>query len=111
MTVCGRCLGIYAGFVAGTFLYPFVRGFSRLALPRPRVLLALTLPLVVDGLAGLLGLWATPMLLRSVTGFLWGGLLPFYFIPGVASAIIERKSSGRSTGPGDLEIRPGKNIE
>jgi uncharacterized membrane protein len=111
MTVCGRCLGIYAGFVAGTLLYPFFRGFGRLDLPRPRVFFVLILPLAVDGLAGLLGLWETPTLVRSVTGFIWGGILPFYFIPGVSSAILERKRPGRSAGREDLVIRPGKHIE
>ena len=36
LAVCGRCLGIYAGFAAGLALYPFVRGLSsKPALPRP----------------------------------------------------------------------------
>ncbi len=29
LPVCGRCLGIYAGFLLGVLAYPFVRGFSR----------------------------------------------------------------------------------
>src|SRR5512136_1552016 len=34
LAVCGRCLGIYAGFAMGLAFYPFVRGFSRLVLPK-----------------------------------------------------------------------------
>ncbi len=111
MTVCGRCLGIYAGFAAGVVLYPFLRGFDRLVLPRARLFLLCTLPLAVDGLAGLVGLWTAPGPLRFVTGLLWGGLLPFYFIPGVASAFFERRGPGRPPGNGNLEKRSGKDIE
>ncbi len=92
MTVCGRCLGIYAGFLAGITLYPILQGFTRVSLPPARIFLVLTLPLAADGLAGLIGLWESAKVLRFLTGFVWGGLLPYYFIAGVSSAFLERKS-------------------
>jgi uncharacterized membrane protein len=91
LAVCGRCLGIYAGFAAGLALYPFVRGFSKLALPKARLFLLLTLPLAVDGTAGLLGVWRSPIGLRFATGLLWGTVLPFYFVTGVADLVRTRR--------------------
>jgi uncharacterized membrane protein len=91
LAVCGRCLGIYAGFLAGLVLYPLVRGFSRPALPGARTFVLVTLPLALDGLAGLLGVWKSPIGLRFATGVLWGALLPFYFVAGVADLVRTRR--------------------
>jgi uncharacterized membrane protein len=91
LAVCGRCLGVYAGFAAGLALYPLIRGFSRSALPPARRFLLSVLPLAVDGLAGLLGLWASPIGVRFATGLAWGALLPFYFVPGLADLALTRR--------------------
>jgi len=105
LAVCGRCLGIYAGFAAGLALYPFIRGFSRLALPSARVFGLSILPMAVDGLAGVLGIWESPIGARFATGFVWGTVLPFYFVTGIADLVLTRRKrrSGR-----DLEIKPGQ---
>ncbi len=92
LPVCGRCLGIYSGFLAGTTLYPVLRGFGRLSLPSAPFFVFFTLPLAVDGLAGLLAVWTTPAVIRFATGFLWGSLLPYYFVPGVTTAFLPRRS-------------------
>lgn len=91
LAVCGRCLGIYAGFVAGLALYPFVRGFSRPALPKARTLVLMTSPMALDAAAGIAGLWSSPGALRFATGFVWGTLLPFYFVAGLADLLAARK--------------------
>jgi len=91
LAVCGRCLGIYAGVLAGLVLYPLIRGFSRLALPRARTFVFVTLPLALDGLAGVLGIWRSPIGLRFATGVLWGAILPFYFVPGLADLVRTRR--------------------
>ncbi|NTU51325.1 MAG: DUF2085 domain-containing protein [Candidatus Aminicenantes bacterium] len=91
LAVCGRCLGVYAGFAAGLALYPFVRGFSRLALPRARVFVLSILPLALDGVAGVLGLWRSPMEVRFLTGLAWGAILPLYFVTGVADLVLTRR--------------------
>jgi len=83
LAVCGRCLGIYAGFAAGLIVYPLVRGFSRIALPPARLFLLLTLPMALDAAGGIFGAWKTPIGLRFATGFVWGPILPFYFVTGV----------------------------
>ncbi len=66
LAVCARCAGFYAGLalIAGAGL-----GLGRVVRVRPVGLFAL-LPLVVDGSANLLGLWASPAPLRALTGVL-----------------------------------------
>lgn len=91
LAVCGRCLGIYAGFAAGLFLYPLVRGFSRPTLPAALLFALLTLPLAVDGLAGFVRIWRSPIGVRFATGFVWGAILPFYFVAGLADLLRARK--------------------
>lgn len=96
LAVCGRCLGIYAGFLAGLVAYPLVRGFSRLELPRSGTFLWLSFPIGVDALGGILGIWASPIGLRFATGLVWGTSLPFYFITGVAELVVSRKARVRA---------------
>ncbi len=108
LAVCGRCLGIYIGFAAGLVVYPLVRGFSRLALPPARLFLILTLPMALDGAAGLLGLWRSPIGLRFATGFAWGTVLPFYFVTGVADFFRTRKERAAARG---LERPASKKVE
>ncbi len=104
LAVCGRCLGIYLGFAAGLVIYRIVRGFDRPALPSARAFLIATLPMALDGLAGLLGLWRSPIGVRAATGFVWGTLLPFFFVGGVSDAFAKRKdrraARNLSNGPG-----------
>ncbi len=91
LAVCGRCLGIYAGFAAGLAVCPFIRGFRAAALPRPTIFLLSILPLAVDGVGGVLGLWKSPIGLRFVTGLVWGTVLPFYFVAGLADLAASRR--------------------
>jgi len=108
LAVCGRCLGIYAGFAAGLVLYPFVRGFARIALPAARLFVLLTLPLAFDAVAGILGLWRSPIGVRFATGLVWGTILPFYFVTGVADFFRLRKERAASRA---LEQAPQKKVE
>ncbi len=91
LAVCARCLGIYAGFLAGLGLYPFLRGFTKVRLPKTKLFLALSLPIVVDTVGNFLGLWGTSNILRLFTGFLWGLILPLYFVTGLAELAIKSK--------------------
>ncbi len=109
LAVCGRCLGVYLGFLGGLLAYPFIRGFSKLELPRAMTFLGFSAPIGVDGLAGILGIWASPIGVRLATGILWGTILPLYFVTGVAGLIIERRArrSGRE-GPAPPARTPAK---
>lgn len=87
LAVCSRCLGIYAGFLGGTLLYPFVRGVVTVRLPKLKTFILLTLPIASDTAGNVLSLWRTSDWGRFLVGFLWGSLLPFYFITGIADAL------------------------
>jgi len=88
LAVCGRCFGIYSGFLAGAVLYPLIRGFKRLALPSIRLFFLASLPAAIEVLLGLTKLWQAPIGMRFATGFVWGALLPFYFITGVTELVL-----------------------
>ena len=88
LAVCARCLGIYSGFLAGLLFYPFLNGFSSLHLPSTRSFFLVTIPIGIDTLGNFFHVWATPNWPRFVLGFIWGIILPFYFIVGIADMII-----------------------
>jgi uncharacterized membrane protein len=117
LAVCGRCLGIYAGFLAGLLLYPFARGFSRIALPSGRLFLALSIPIGLDFAGGLTGIVASPIGVRFATGILWGSILPFYFMAGVSEFLLRRgslkglSSSSPGTKSPALDNSGEKNVE
>jgi uncharacterized membrane protein len=90
LAVCGRCLGVYTGFLAGLLAYPAVRGFRRVALPSLPLFVLLSLPIGLDFGGGLLGLWTSPIGLRYATGFVWGTALPYFFVTGLAELLGRR---------------------
>jgi uncharacterized membrane protein len=93
LAVCGRCLGIYAGFAVGLLAYPLLRGLSsKPALPSARTFAVAILPLAVDGTAGFLGLWGSPIGLRFATGLAWGTVLPFYVLAGAVDLVLLRRA-------------------
>lgn len=100
LAVCSRCLGIYFGFLAGMALYPFLKGFSSLSLPKNRTFLLLSFPIVLDTIGNFFHIWSTSNWIRFATGFLWGCILPFYFIIGIADLFIhltQRKEDQEKT--------------
>lgn len=89
LAVCTRCFGIYVGFFVGTGLFPFLKGFSNLNLPKTKIFIFMSLPIAFDFIGNLLHFWVTPNWLRFITGFLWGKILPFYFIIGLTDLILK----------------------
>jgi uncharacterized membrane protein len=107
LAVCGRCLGVYTGFLAGLLAYPAVRGFRRVALPSLSFFILLSLPIGLDFGGGLLGLWTSPIGLRYATGFIWGTVLPYFFVTGLAELFGRRAARPMPVDPA-LERRPQK---
>jgi uncharacterized membrane protein len=87
LAVCARCTGIYLGSFIGLLAYPLSRGFDAVRLPRTRTLALISSPLALDWAANLLGLWNTGSPLRFVSGWIWGLILPFYFMTGVGELV------------------------
>jgi len=92
LAVCARCLGIYSGFLAGTGLYPFIRGFSKISLPKVKGFILVSLPIVMDTIGNFFHLWMTSSGVRFLIGFIWGLILPFYFITGILDISIWGRS-------------------
>lgn len=67
LPVCARCTGFYAGLaIAGLISLLAIR--IGLGWRTGMAIFLLAVPLVVDGLANILGLWNTPNMIRAVTG-------------------------------------------
>ncbi len=84
LAVCARCMGIYAGFLLGTILFPFLRGFSAPSLPQAKMIIFVSVPIVMDAAGNFLGVWSSSNWVRFGTGAFWGVLLPFYFLGGIS---------------------------
>lgn len=91
LAVCARCLGIYIGFLGGTLAYPLRNGFTLKSLPSRITFLSVSLPIGLDTAGNFLSLWNSPDWLRLSLGIIWGGLLPFYVITGIADFFLHRK--------------------
>jgi uncharacterized membrane protein len=91
MAVCTRCLGIYTGCFLGMILYPVIQGFSSTATPKILLFVLMTSPIAIDTVGNFFSLWETTPWLRFFVGFIWGAILPFYFISGLADAWINKK--------------------
>jgi len=73
LAVCDRCVGIYAGVLVGVATAGWARElWAWLRTADHLVLLGSLLPLAVDWLGPVLGLWANAPLSRAATGGLFG---------------------------------------
>lgn len=84
LPVCSRCTGIYLG-IAVTYIFLISRrGFKVNALPSLGVALAvmaMLLPMAVDGVSSYLGLRETTNTVRFLTGLVAGAALPVFAFP------------------------------
>jgi uncharacterized membrane protein len=101
--VCSRCTLIYLGFLAGSIIFPLVRGFKKKDMPPIWLLLIPVFLLFTDFLFDILDILRNSFTTRSITGFLVGAVLPFYIIPGtiifveeVNAFIKNYKNAGKS---------------
>lgn len=103
LAVCARCTGIYLGFWLGLALYPILRGWRRISLPSARAFLIVSAPIVLDTAANFLRFWKTTTAVRLATGVLWGTILPFYFVVGMADLFLSRQKKLEISGGFPLE--------
>jgi len=97
LPVCTRCLGIYTGFLAGAWSYPFFRGFRALQVPRVKTFLIFSMPIVLDTIGNFLNIWSTGAWLRFFFGLMWGVILPYYFITGLADFFVHRSLKSKES--------------
>ncbi|MGD8717924.1 MAG: DUF2085 domain-containing protein [Candidatus Zixiibacteriota bacterium] len=95
LPVCARCTGIYVG-IAVTYVFLISRrGFRVNALPKLPVamaIVALLLPMAVDGVSSYLGLRETTNTLRFLTGLSAGSALPIFAFPLLSAELIVDKN-------------------
>ena len=96
VAVCARCLGIYAGFLLGTFIFPLVKGFSKPTMPKAKILIFLSIPIFIDATGNLVGLWISSDWMRLLTGIIWAIILPFYFLAGLTDYFLQKKKRTNS---------------
>jgi len=92
MGVCSRCASIYAGFIIGQLLYPFLRDLRESDFPPRWILIGAAIPTAIDFAGGVLGLFANTFLSRTLTGILFGAVAAFYITPGLVSALNDWRS-------------------
>jgi uncharacterized membrane protein len=79
--VCTRCSGVYMGLLIGLLIYPLVRRIDEIE-PIPRFWLFLSLvPISIDWLLTIFGIWENTHLSRFVTGFILGATCAAYIVP------------------------------
>jgi uncharacterized membrane protein len=83
LAVCSRCTGIYLGLFIGTILYPLIFSIKRQRIPSFKLFILFSFPMGLDVIGNILNLWISSGIIRFLTGFIFGLLLPFYLIPGI----------------------------
>jgi len=75
LAVCDRCLGIYSGLLGGSLaLWALRRTWQRFETAGRYVLLGALVPLGIDWIGPVLGLWQNTPVSRALTGFLFGAV-------------------------------------
>ena len=85
---CGRCLGIYLGFLAGCLVILLFRNPLQAKPPRPWAFALASLPLGLDVLANFFNIWDLGNWFRLATGLGWGFILPFYALAGFVDLVL-----------------------
>ncbi|MBR9977082.1 MAG: DUF2085 domain-containing protein [Bacteroidetes bacterium] len=103
MNVCHRCSGIYLAFTGILLLFPFLRQtrmFRSFSFP---MLLLLLVPLLLDYILDVLGIWVNSPFSRVASGVLVGGGLALFIVP----AWMEMWTSWRNPSPNESrEVSP-----
>lgn len=81
MSVCHRCSGIYVSFTAVLLLFPLLRGLRIFDSFSFRRLAILMLPLLLDYMLDVLGVWQNSPLSRSLSGLVAGAALALFTMP------------------------------
>ncbi len=87
VAVCQRCLAIYAAWLGFGLLFGLVR--ARLRPIQPRSFLLLLIPIAVDGVGQLFGLWASSWQSRLVTGAMFALALVWFAYPYLEQGMAE----------------------
>lgn len=79
--VCARCTGIYLGALIAVIIYSLFKEIDETKTPSKWPLIISLIPIGIDGLGQLIGLWESNNFLRLITGFIFGFVVLFYLLP------------------------------
>ena len=95
--VCSRCFGVYFGLFAGFIIYLFFRSIEETE-PLPRIWLFLSLvPIAIDWLLGVFGIWENTFLSRFFTGMILGIACAVFIVPAIVelAQFLSKKTSAK----------------
>ena len=99
--MCIRCSAIYFGFLAGLLILPLSGALKGINVPKPILLIAFTIPMLVDVVLNDTGLLFSTSMTRVATGFLFGGVMPWCIVPLLSEAcsqLIHKKNQSLDSG-------------
>ena len=88
--VCGRCLGIYIGFLFGTIFYPVFRGWND-STPQIKWLAWASVPSMIDFIVSVSGLAVIHNEARVAAGLVLGATAAFYVVPAMFQLSVHSK--------------------
>jgi len=86
LAVCSRCTSIYLAFLLGAILYPLL---PARVVPSRFILLLSIIPMVLDVVAGTIGIHEVTSVTRAITGAMFGLIIPFFVIPAGIEAVTQ----------------------
>jgi uncharacterized membrane protein len=93
--VCSRCFGVYLGMLLGLIVYPLWRRIDDIE-PLPRFWLFLSLiPIGIDWLLGVTGIWENNHATRLITGMILGFTCATYIVPAVVEIVRNLRKPAR----------------
>jgi uncharacterized membrane protein len=96
--VCMRCSAIYFSFFLSLLLYPLFHRLSSPLFPgRWWVALAVA-PMIIDVLLNFMGIHPSTPLTRTITGVLFGSVLPLYIVPPLLEGVAQLRSQFSARG-------------
>jgi len=88
MPICARCVGIYAGLLAGVMAFPMMRRASERVM---RILLAIAAtPILIDGVTQAIGLRESTNPLRLATGLAVGAAFGLWMLVAIETRARQR---------------------
>jgi uncharacterized membrane protein len=90
--VCIRCSAIYFSFFLSLLLYPLFRRLSSPLYPGRWWIALAVAPMILDVLLNFTGIHTSTPMTRTISGILFGSVLPFYILPPLLEGIAQLRS-------------------
>lgn len=87
LAVCSRCSSIYFAFLIATIVYPIITPTLQYSCTPRSLLFAALLPMLLDVGLDFIGIHSSTFFTRTITGSLFGIVVPFVVIPVAIEAV------------------------